>query len=182
MMEIQSESWKLVVMIIPSISLEIDVISHSKSPTSHPHSHENQIHITQSSSITQQTTHKTASLTILSPSTPTLPPHYSPSPPQFNPTSPLSPHKTTMKELLILCILLSLSFGKKSLTDVVSLLHIHALVPDGGRNCAGDGQQHRRHFGCDVRSHADVLRTRKRNIPSLKCRRLAFAEIAERDM
>ena len=41
MMEIQSESWKLEVMIIPFTSLEIHVILHSKLPTSHPHSNEN---------------------------------------------------------------------------------------------------------------------------------------------
>ena len=47
MMEIQSESWKLEVMIIPSKSREIHTISHSKSPTSHPHSNENQVWITE---------------------------------------------------------------------------------------------------------------------------------------
>ena len=47
MMEIQSESWKLEVMIIPSTSREIHTISHSKSPASHPHSNENQNWITE---------------------------------------------------------------------------------------------------------------------------------------
>ena len=45
-MEIQSESWKLEVMIIPFTSPEISIISHSKSLTSHPHSNENQNCIT----------------------------------------------------------------------------------------------------------------------------------------
>ncbi len=45
-MEIQSESWKLEVMIIPSTSPLIDAILHFKSPTSHPRSNENQNWIT----------------------------------------------------------------------------------------------------------------------------------------
>lgn len=47
MMEIQSEWWKLEVMIIPSKSREIHTVSHYKTPTLHPHSKENQNRITQ---------------------------------------------------------------------------------------------------------------------------------------
>ena len=47
MMEIQSEWWKLEVMIIPSTSREIHTISHYKSSTSHPHSNENPNWITE---------------------------------------------------------------------------------------------------------------------------------------
>ena len=46
MMEIQSESWKPQVMIIPSTSPITNVVSHHKSSTSHPHSNENQNWIT----------------------------------------------------------------------------------------------------------------------------------------
>ena len=45
-MEIQSESWKPQVMIIPSVSPAIHTILHYKLPTSHPHSNENQNWIT----------------------------------------------------------------------------------------------------------------------------------------
>lgn len=58
MMEIQSESWILEVMIIPSSSPVIHTISHSKSPTSHPHSTENQNRTTQQFSTEHQNTHR----------------------------------------------------------------------------------------------------------------------------
>ena len=58
MMEIQSKLWTRQQMIIPSSSPVIDVISHFKSPTSHPHSKENQNRITQQPSIEQRNTHR----------------------------------------------------------------------------------------------------------------------------
>ena len=58
MMEIQSEWWKLEVMIIPSKSREIHTVSHYKTPTLHPHSKENQNRITQQPSIVQRNTHR----------------------------------------------------------------------------------------------------------------------------
>ena len=67
MMEIQSGSWKLEVMIIPPKSLEIHTISHSKSPTSHPHSNENQNRNTHNSNTISHFRHETAYLTILNP-------------------------------------------------------------------------------------------------------------------
>ena len=58
-MEIQSESWKLEVMIIPSKSREIHTISHPKSPTSHPHSNENQNRNTHNSNTISHSCHET---------------------------------------------------------------------------------------------------------------------------
>ena len=62
MMEIQSEWWKLEVMIIPSKSREIHTVSHYKTPTLHPHSKENQNRITQQSSKNSKHTHRSAYL------------------------------------------------------------------------------------------------------------------------
>ena len=62
MLEIQSESWKLEVMIIPSTSRGIHTILHSKSPTSHPHSNENRNRITDNHNAISHTRHKTAYL------------------------------------------------------------------------------------------------------------------------
>ena len=70
MMEIQSESWKLEVMIIPSKSYVIHTISHSKSPTSHPHSNENQNRNTHNSNTISHSRHETVCLTIPNPAPP----------------------------------------------------------------------------------------------------------------
>ena len=62
MMEIQSEWWKLEVMIIPSKSREIHTVSHYKTPTLHPHSNRSQNRITQQSSKNSKHTHRSAYL------------------------------------------------------------------------------------------------------------------------
>ena len=70
MMEIQSESEKLEVMIIPSTSPEIHAKPHYKSPTSHPHSNENQNRNTHNSNTISHSGHETAYLIIPNPAPP----------------------------------------------------------------------------------------------------------------
>ena len=76
MMEIQSESRKRQQMIIPSVSPIINVISHSKSPTSHPHSNENQNRITQQWQHNHQPSHITSYFTDFNPLIPFKCPFY----------------------------------------------------------------------------------------------------------